>query len=149
MMDSLMEPMASSKEQQYLNLLGIFYILFGALGLLTLLGLGIVPLFEKVLLNIQEMAEMSQEETDMLKDSLRIVTLCLIVLTIIHVFFNVLVGICLMRRWCYKACLLAGALTCLAFPLGTVLGIFTLVVLSKEKVKQLFGKQSTVISNPL
>ncbi len=138
----------SHKGQQHLNLLGIFYILFGMLGLLTLLGLGIMPLFEKALLSLQESAEMSADQIENTKKLLHLLTLGLIALTMVHVFFNILVGICLLRRRCYTACFLAGSLTCLALPLGTVLGIFTIVVLSKKETKQLFDRKSQVITGP-
>ena len=35
-------------------------------------------------------------------------------------------------------CMVMGALSCLFMPFGTILGIFTLIVLSKPEVKELF-----------
>ena len=139
-MEQLMESVPSSKERQHLKLLGLFYIIFGVLGVLNLFGLCMIPLFEKALIGFQENVDMSHDQTEAVKATFRVLSLCLIALTIVHVFFNVLVGICLIRHWYYTACFLAGILTCLAFPLGTILGIFTLIVLSKTETKRLFGR---------
>jgi hypothetical protein len=42
------------------------------------------------------------------------------------------------RRW--SLCYLTGWFECLAFPFGTVVGIFTVLVLSRPGVKRLFGQ---------
>ena len=44
------------------------------------------------------------------------------------------------RHWLYVM-ILAG-LSCACFPFGTVLGVFTIVILSKDDVKVLFGRGS-------
>jgi hypothetical protein len=41
------------------------------------------------------------------------------------------------RHWTY--CMVVAALSCAFFPFGTVLGVFTIVVLSKPEVKAAFG----------
>lgn len=50
-------------------------------------------------------------------------------------------GGCLRRRRRYLFCLVMAGVACLAVPLGTVLGAFTLIVLRRESVKRLFGRQ--------
>jgi hypothetical protein len=42
------------------------------------------------------------------------------------------------RRWTY--CIVVAALSCAFFPFGTVLGVFTLVTLSKPEAKALFAQ---------
>ena len=37
-------------------------------------------------------------------------------------------------------CMVMAALSCLFMPFGTILGIFTLIVLSKPEVRELFHK---------
>lgn len=41
----------------------------------------------------------------------------------------------------YYFCLVMGGVACVFFPWGTILGVFTLVLLSKEEVKSLFKKE--------
>jgi hypothetical protein len=45
----------------------------------------------------------------------------------------------LQRRHGYRFIFAVACLECLGFPFGTVLGVFTLVVLLRPSVKQLFG----------
>jgi uncharacterized membrane protein YhaH (DUF805 family) len=45
----------------------------------------------------------------------------------------------LARRKHYMFCLVMGCVECAFFPFGTVLGVFTILVLVRESVKQLFG----------
>lgn len=42
----------------------------------------------------------------------------------------------------YTFCLIIAGLVCLSMPLGTVLGIFTIIVLMRDSVKALFSKPS-------
>jgi hypothetical protein len=51
-----------------------------------------------------------------------------------------LAGSCLARRTRYGFCFAMAAIACLFMPLGTVLGVFTIVVLEREAVKRLFGR---------
>jgi hypothetical protein len=44
------------------------------------------------------------------------------------------------RRW-WTFCYLTGWGECLMFPFGTILGIFTIIVLGRPSVKKLFGVQ--------
>ncbi|MGH9868132.1 MAG: hypothetical protein ACREAA_08220 [Candidatus Polarisedimenticolia bacterium] len=47
-------------------------------------------------------------------------------------------GRCLARRRRYMFCMVMAALSCVAFPFGTVLGVLTLLVLSRPSVRQRF-----------
>lgn len=48
-------------------------------------------------------------------------------------------GRCLARRQRYTLCLVVAALACLLMPFGTVLGVFTLIVLMRPQVKAAFA----------
>lgn len=50
-------------------------------------------------------------------------------------------GRCLSRRTYYMFCLVIAAIECVFVPFGTVLGVFTIIVLQRPSVKQLFGRQ--------
>jgi len=47
-------------------------------------------------------------------------------------------GRALQRRRHYTFCLVVAGLSCLMMPIGTVLGVFTILVLMRESVKPLF-----------
>lgn len=47
-------------------------------------------------------------------------------------------GRCLARQQRHTLCLIAAGLCCMSLPLGTILGIFTLVILSRPSVRERF-----------
>jgi len=48
-------------------------------------------------------------------------------------------GRCLARREHYTFCLVVAAVSCLNTPIGTVLGVFTIIVLMRPSVKEMFA----------
>jgi hypothetical protein len=59
---------------------------------------------------------------------------------------NVLAGQFLKRRVRHKFCLAIAGMNCLNMPIGLILGILTIVVLNKEKVKAKFRKAYATVS---
>ena len=51
-------------------------------------------------------------------------------------------GRCLQRRRGYIFCFVMAILSCLQMPHGTVLAVFTLVVLQRQSVQALFGRRA-------
>ena len=47
----------------------------------------------------------------------------------------------LARRTRYTYCLVVAGVECIFMPFGTVLGVFTIIVLSRPSVKALFGQK--------
>jgi ABC-type phosphate transport system permease subunit len=61
------------------------------------------------------------------------------ILFVIACALNVLSGLFLWRRKHRVFSLVIGGLNCLQIPIGTVLGVFTIVVLSRDSVRELYG----------
>jgi len=56
-------------------------------------------------------------------------------------------GRCLSRRRCYTFCMVMAAIACMFMPFGTILGVFTIIVLIRPSVKPLFnGMTSPVVT---
>ena len=53
-------------------------------------------------------------------------------------------GRCINRRRHHTFCLVMAAIACLWVPIGTVLGVLTIIVLSRPSVKPLFGARPPV-----
>lgn len=49
------------------------------------------------------------------------------------------------RQTKYQLCMIGAGVVCVFMPLGTILGIFTLVTLQEDNVKQLFNKKEQPI----
>jgi uncharacterized protein YybS (DUF2232 family) len=52
---------------------------------------------------------------------------------------------CISRRQKYAFCLIAASLNCMHMPIGTILGVFTLIVLTRDSVRQLFKAKSDAV----
>jgi len=57
-------------------------------------------------------------------------------------------GYMLSRQINYTYCLVVAGLECLFNPFGTVLGVFTIIVLSRESIKELFQQPSLAEAAP-
>ncbi len=62
-----------------------------------------------------------------------------LVMALLSAIHLALVGVKIRQRRWWTFCYLTGWGECLMFPFGTVLGIFTIIVLSRPSVKRLFG----------
>jgi len=56
----------------------------------------------------------------------------------------VIAGRCLAKRKHYMFCLVIAAISCIFMPFGTVLGVFTIIVLMRPSVKELFAAKENV-----
>lgn len=128
------------EDAQHLRLLEIFhYVLAGVMALFSLfpvvhlmIGLGLAT------------GSFPDTQGD---DEARIVGSIFIVVAVALILFGffcaamvALAGKFLKERRNYVFCLVVAGLSCLFMPFGTVLGVFTLVVLMRDSVKQLFGR---------
>ena len=69
----------------------------------------------------------------------------LFLLGIAMAIFILIAGRCLARRRCYSFALVMACIECLFIPFGTILGIFTIIALSRESVKALFAAAQTAV----
>jgi len=54
----------------------------------------------------------------------------------------IIAGRCLAKRQHYKFCFVIACISCAFMPFGTVLGVFTIIVLMRPSVKELFAGTS-------
>jgi hypothetical protein len=121
------------------KLIGIFYIIFGAMGLLGLPMIYVQKqVMQMVLANIGHVGGEAQYVIDFVHELMKILMPALMALIIAHIVVNVLVGICFIKHKAYYTCLITSIFTCLVFPLGTILGVFALMALIDEEIKKLF-----------
>jgi len=67
------------------------------------------------------------------------VVVTMVLLAVLSAIHLAVVGVQIRKRRWWTFCYLTGWGECLMFPFGTVLGIFTIIVLSRPSVKGLFG----------
>jgi ATP-dependent Clp protease ATP-binding subunit ClpA len=123
-----------NRDEQYLKLLSVFHYVVGGLAAfftcipIILLSIGIamlvgaidgVPGFAGVLLVMISMVVILIGWT---------LAVCIII-----------AGRCLAKRKRYMFCLVMTAISCIFMPFGTVLGVFTIIVLMRPSVEELFA----------
>ena len=128
------------QDEEQLNLLSVFhYVVGGILGFFSLfpcihVAFGLAILFMPQLFHGKE-----GPPSALLGWLFLIVGLSLITLGWTMAVLILLAGRFLARRKHYLFCLVVGGGECLFMPFGTVLGAFTIVVLMRDGVKQLFA----------
>jgi hypothetical protein len=130
-----------NEDLQHLRLLSIFhYVVAGIAGLFALF-----PVIHLVL-GVALMTGALEGEAD--EPVARFAGLFFVVLAttmiLLGLTFAVLLAVAgrfLVRHQRYTFCLVMAGVACMFMPFGTVLGVFTIVVLTKDSVKQLFGKR--------
>lgn len=125
-----------SDDLEHLRLLSIFhYILGGLTGLMSLFPVLHLVLFSVILSDPEVQSEPAAEValTFML-----VMTGAMILAGLTFAVCLVLAGRYLAARTHYSYCLVMAGISCLLVPLGTVLGIFTILVLLRPTVKERF-----------
>jgi len=122
-----------NQDEQYLKLLSIFHYVVGGLAALFAcmpiihLSIGIAMLVGAI------------------DDAPAFIGLMFVVMAVLFIAFGwtlavclIVAGRCLAKRKRYIFCLVIAAISCMFMPFGTVLGIFTIIVLMRPSVKELF-----------
>jgi hypothetical protein len=133
-----------TQEEEHLRLLSIFhYVVSGFAALFAL-----IPIFHLIFGLFMILAPEkfgghghAQEQPPLALMGWFFVIFAAVFITIGWTFaaFVLAAGRFLARRKHYMFCLVMGGVECLFMPFGTVLGVFTIIVLMREPVKQLFG----------
>jgi hypothetical protein len=130
-----------NKDQEHVNLLATFhYVVAGLAGLFS-----VFPLFYSViggflLYAAEHSSSNNQEPPPAFLGWLFIVLGAGFFLAGLTMAICILIAArCLSRRKGYSFALVIACIECLFVPFGTILGVFTIVALSRESVKALFS----------
>ena len=127
-------------DNENLRLLSVFhYVIAGLAGLFSLF-----PIFHitmGALLVSGRLGDPNEQVPDRLFGMLFVVMgICMLLLGVAYAVCMGLAGRFLARHRNYVFCLVMAALSCAFFPFGTVLGVFTIVVLQRDSVRTLFDR---------
>ena len=123
-----------NKDLDHLKLLGIFHIIWGALAIFFGLGFGLLYI---VLASVGTMEVSGNVTPETARQVLVVLGIVAIVLSSIYGIVVIMAGGKLRKQRGYRFCFFVSILDLLSFP-GIVLGIFTLIVLMRPTVKELF-----------
>jgi len=127
-------------DNENLRLLSVFhYVIAGLAGLFSLF-----PIFHIVmgaLMVSGRLGDPNEQAPDRVFGMLFIAMgICMLVLGLAYAVCMALAGRFLDQHRNYVFCLVMAALSCAFFPFGTVLGVFTIIVLQRDSVRTLFDR---------
>jgi len=126
------------RDEQHLTILSIFHYIYGGLALLgACIGLMYLGVAAAILAS-PEMTEDEEVPAGVIGGIVAIVGGCSLLVAIAVGGFAVYAGVSLAKHRNHLFCMIVAAIMCLNIPLGTILGVFTLVVLSRSSVRTLF-----------
>jgi outer membrane lipoprotein-sorting protein len=132
------------RNREHLKLLSIFHFVFAGL---ALVGIGFLFVHYLIMHTVFSNVEMWQSQTQAmppkaLLDAFIWFYLFMGVLLLTGLVLNVLSGLFLLQKRNRLFSLIIGGLNCLQIPFGTALGVFTIIVLSRDSVRNLYSGQS-------
>ena len=123
-----------NQDEQYLKLLSVFHYVVG----------GLVAFFACIFLF--HLCIGVAMLTGAIDDAPAFVGLMFVVMATVAITLGwtlavciIIAGRCLAKRTRYMFCLVMAAISCIFMPFGTVLGVFTIIVLMRPSVKELFA----------
>lgn len=135
--------MASNEDLQHLDLLGIFHYVVGTLAGLFALFPAIHLIFGVALMTGAVGEQTGGPDARLVGGFLTGFALIFILFGLAFAGVMIAAGRFLRARRHYTFCLVVAAVSCMFFPVGTVLGVFTIIVLQRPTVKELFAAAPT------
>jgi hypothetical protein len=128
-----------NRDEEHLRLLSIFYYVKGGLTALGACFFGIYILIGIVVLAIPKPLGSPGQHNDAIAGiMLMFIGVCAGLIVAAIAGLEIFVGRCLNQKKHYTFCVVMAGVSCIFFPLGTILGVFSLVVLLRPTVKPIF-----------
>jgi hypothetical protein len=135
----------TDKKNSQLNLVGTLFLVLGLLSIFNLPILSQVgeQLKENpiVTANLTTLDGENNAGGDQFDSILRSMLIGMLIGTVVFSLVCFLTGICILKRISHRSCLIGAVVVLIAFPLGTMLGIWSLILLRDVESRQLFGGQ--------
>jgi len=133
----------SSRDEEHLKLLSVFHYVWGGLCLVGLLFLfGHYKIFS-VVAELPAGKSSSPKGFSAVFDMMKWIYLVGAIACICGAVFNFMAARFIKQRRGRIFCFVIAALNCLQVPLGTGLGVFTFIVLSRDSVRRLYEAQES------
>lgn len=127
-----------SRDADHLRILAVFHYVFAGL---ALLGIGFLALHYLIMRTVMSPEVLAQSRNPPPPEFLNLFVwfyAFFAAMMVIGGVLNLLVANNLRKRRSRMFCMVVAGLNCLQFPFGTVLGVFTLVTLSRDSVRIMF-----------
>jgi len=127
-----------NQDAQHLDLLSVFHYVVGGLAALF----SFIPIFHLAIglgLATGQFEEGADPMAQKMGIFFAVFAATLILLGLTFSLLVVLAGRYLAQRRRYMFCLVMAGVMCIFMPLGTALGVFTIIVLMRDSVRETFG----------
>ncbi len=125
-----------NKDTDHLNLLSIFHFVFAGF---SLIGIAFMFLHYFIMTRVMKEAQhQASPPPEFLMNILGYVYIFCGIAIVVLGTLNLLSGIFLRQRKNRLFSLVIAGINCLNIPVGTILGVFTFMVLTRESVRQLY-----------
>ncbi len=136
----------TTQDRDHLRLLAIFHYVFAALGIC---GLGFTAFHYTMMRSVMTMEQAknsAQPPPEAIMDMLIWIYIAMVAMFFIGMLLNIMAARFLQARRHRTFCMVVAGLNVLQVPFGTLLGVFTLLVLARDNVRQTFEPTATVSS---
>ena len=130
------------EDEQYLKLLSVFHYVVGGL----LACFACIPMIH-LSIGIAMLVGAIDDAPEFLGALLVLFAMFAMLIGWTLAVCIIVAGRCLAKRKRYMFCLVMAAISCVFMPFGTVLGVFTIIVLMRPSVKELFESNRGAISS--
>jgi len=132
----------TNDDLSHLKILSICFYVKAGLTALTALIFSIYVILGAVFMTADIPRKAGDPPPELMGGIFAFVGIVLMAIFFILAFLAFYAGRSLSKHKNYTFCLVIAGLVCLSMPLGTILGIFTIMVLMRDSVKTLFTKPS-------
>ncbi len=122
------------EDEQYLKLLSVFHYVVGGLAACF----ACIPIIH-LSIGIAMLVGAIDDAPELLGVFLVVIAMFAMLIGWTLAVCIIIAGRCLAKRRRYMFCLVIAAISCIFMPFGTVLGVFTIIVLMRPSVKELFA----------
>jgi hypothetical protein len=131
-----------SKDEEQLRLLSIFYFIFGGLSVFgVLIGLLYVGIGLAMTNGAIPAGQGAEPPPPALGWAMVGMGAVLAVFSLLYAIGMIIAGRRLRQQRSYVLCMVMAGISCISVPIGTILGIFTIVVLGRDSVKALYKRK--------
>jgi uncharacterized membrane protein YhaH (DUF805 family) len=135
-------PTANAEDASHLQILSIVYYVFVALDLLSIGFIALYGVMMSSMLSMDQSPNASSAPPQAFINMIVGFSAFVALLSLLFAALHFATARRLRDRRGLGFCQVVAGLTCLSFPLGTTLGVFTFIVLGRPSVKALFQTRS-------
>ena len=128
----------ATPTDEHLRLLSVFHYAWAGCGIFGLAFIALHYSFMSAIMDPARMAESGKPPPPEMMQMMQLMYVGFALYGITTMVLNVLAAMSIRARSNWTFCMIVAGINCISVPLGTVLGVFTLVLLGKDAAREKF-----------